>query len=117
MADTNWKDRLTVNRYAAQARIEALSGVAQARIEALSSEARDRIALISSEGSKVAARGKTLAERAMFESRGLIAERPLVAVAAGVAAGVVLGFLANRLARQRVAEVDDETDNGDSCGA
>ncbi len=45
--------------------------------------------------------GRQALDRASVASRGLIAERPLTAVAIGITAGVVLGFLANRLSSLR----------------
>lgn len=116
MADQDWKSRLSETRNAAQAGADHLSAsardavaTARERIGSTYGAARQHandIADSSRElarsglevGTRVASKGKAAAEQAAFSARGLVAERPLTAVAIGVTAGIVLGFLANRLA-------------------
>lgn len=116
MADIDWKSRITDSRDAAQASVDSLSAsareavaTARDRIGSTYGAARQRggeIADTSRElaktglatGTRLAAQGKDVAGKAAFSARGLVAERPLTAIAAGIAAGLVLGVLANRLA-------------------
>lgn len=125
MSEQDWKGRLDSSRQAAQARMEALAegardvaSSARGRLEATYAQAREQVSGLSADGreigSRISSRGRTIADRAIFESRGLIADRPLVAVAAGVVAGALLGFLANQLVRQRkIHETDPNSDFDD----
>lgn len=115
MTDTDWKSRIADSRDAAQAGVESLSasareavatardrigstyGAARQRGGEIADTSRDLAKTGIETGTRLAVRGKDVAEKAAFSARGLVAERPLTAVAAGIAAGVVLGFLANRL--------------------
>ncbi|MEQ1510521.1 MAG: hypothetical protein ABL909_09015 [Sphingopyxis sp.] len=128
MADLDWKDRIAK----AQDRVETLStsardtaDAARARIGTTYSNARDRLTGLAQDSRSIAATsaeisGKAIAsgrktvDRAMVQSRDLIAERPIAAVAIGLTAGVVLGYFANRLAQSRRAqsEADDEFTGG-----
>lgn len=130
MANLDWKSRLGAGRETAQETMDTLSSnareaaaTARARIGSTYGQARERVGDLTAEGrelaqtgiaygTKAAARTRSIAEKALVESRGLIAERPLAAIAVGLAAGAVLGFLANRLATQRRpdAEEDDDID-------
>jgi ElaB/YqjD/DUF883 family membrane-anchored ribosome-binding protein len=116
MADIDWKSRIADRRDAAQAGIDALSdnareavatarnrigstyGAARQRADGLADSGRELARTGIATGTRLAAQGKDVAEKAAFNARGLIAERPLTAIAVGVAAGAVLGLLANRLA-------------------
>ena len=115
MADIDWKSRIADSRDAAQAGVDSLSasareavatardrigstyGAARQRADVLADSGRDLARTGIETGTRLASRGKDAAEKAAFSARGLVAERPLTAIAAGVAAGVLLGFLANRL--------------------
>jgi ElaB/YqjD/DUF883 family membrane-anchored ribosome-binding protein len=128
MADQDWKSRLGEGRDTARAAVDALShsareaaetararigatyGNARSRVDALAEDGRDIAATGLELGSRAAARGKTVVDKAIFSSRGLVAERPLTAVAIGITAGVVLGFLANRLATSKPASGEDDGD-------
>lgn len=137
MADQNWKSRLDEGRDAARdsarAAVETLShsareaaatarsrigstyGSARNRVDALAEDSRELAATGFETASRAAAKGKTAVDKAVFASRGLVAERPIAAIAIGVTAGVVLGFLANRLATASAAEPED--DDIDEWGA
>lgn len=66
----------------------------------------------------VVATSRKAIDRATLASRGLIAERPITAVIAGIAAGAVLGFLANRLGKANGRPADDvDHDDADAAGA
>ena len=129
MTDIDWKSRIADSRDAAQAGVDSLSssareavatarerigstyGAARQRADVLADTSRDLAKTGIETGTRLAVRGKDAAEKAAFSARGLVAERPLTAVAAGIAAGVVLGFLANRLGGTATAEpepVEDE---------
>jgi ElaB/YqjD/DUF883 family membrane-anchored ribosome-binding protein len=128
MDDQNWKSRIANGRETAQAAVDTLStsareaaATARARIGSTYGQARNRVNELSVDGrdlastsleigSRAAKRSKSAVDKALFQSRDLIAERPLAAVAIGVTAGVVLGFLANRLAKTRVEQADDADD-------
>ena len=129
MADYNWKSRLHDSRDIAQASVDSLSssareavatardrigstyGVARQRADALAGGGRDLARTGLETGTRIATRGKDVAEKAAFSARGLVAERPLTAIAAGVVAGVVLGFLANRLANAGSIEPEPVEDD------
>ena len=116
MADHDWKSRISDGRDAAQAGVDALSssareavatarnrigstyGAARNRADAIAESSRDLAKTGIEAGTRVATRSKAAADKAAFSARGLVAERPITAVAAAIAAGIVLGFLANRLA-------------------
>ncbi|MEQ1725915.1 MAG: hypothetical protein ABL882_08315 [Sphingopyxis sp.] len=124
MADLNWKERIAD----AQGGVETLSASARetaaaagARIGASYGNARERLSDMARGGRSIAAgsaeisgravaTGRKAMDRALVQSRDLIAERPVTAVVAGLAAGVVLGYLANRLAgaRRTKSEADNE---------
>lgn len=129
MADQDWKTRLSDTRNAAQAGAEHLSasareavatarnrigstyGVARQRADALADSGMDIARTGIEASSRAAAKGIAAAEKAAFSARGLVAERPLTAVAIGVTAGILLGFLANRVVSSGTDEpepVDDE---------
>lgn len=129
MADQDWKSRLSDTRSVAQAGAEQLSasareavvsarnrigstyGVARQRADAMADSGIEIARTGIEASSRVAAKGMAAAEKAAFSARGLVAERPLTAVAIGITAGVVLGFLANRLASSGTEEpepVDDD---------
>lgn len=128
MDDQNWKSRISNGRDTAQAAVDTLSNsarevaaTARARIGSTYGQARNRVNELSVDGrdlantsleigSRAAKRSKSAVDKALFQSRDLIAERPLAAVAIGVTAGVVLGFLANRLAKTRVEQAQDADD-------
>ncbi len=116
MADQDWKSRISDGRDAAQAGVDALSssareavatardrigstyGAARNRADSFAQTSRDLARTGLEAGTQVARSSKAAADKAAFSARGLVAERPLTAIAAGIAAGIVLGFLANRLA-------------------
>ncbi|MEK6542166.1 MAG: hypothetical protein AABZ45_08620 [Pseudomonadota bacterium] len=124
MADLNWKERIA----GAQSNVDALSAsaretaaAARARVGASYGEARERMAGLAQDGRAIAsssaeiggravATGRKAMDKALLQSRDLIAERPVTAVVVGLAAGVVLGYLANRLTKTRRSEpqTDDE---------
>lgn len=122
MADQDWKSRLTDTRNAAQAGADQLSasareavatarnrigstyGAARQHANDIADSSRDLARSGLEAGTRAAAKGKAAAEQAAFSARGLVAERPLTAIAVGVTAGIVLGFLANRLATSRTEE-------------
>jgi|CXWL01.1.fsa_nt_gi ElaB/YqjD/DUF883 family membrane-anchored ribosome-binding protein len=124
MADLNWKERIA----GAQSSVDALSAsaretaaAARARVGASYGEARERMAGLAHDGRAIAsssaeisgravATGRKAMDKALVQSRDLIAERPITAVVIGLTAGVVLGYLANRLAKSRRTETqtDDE---------
>ena len=103
----------------ARARIGQVYGQTRARAADVATNTRSVIDDLAETGGQQAAQlvatSRRAVGRATLASRGLIAERPLVAVLAGVTAGVVLGFLANRLARPSVD--DAAADDADSAGA
>ena len=129
MADHDWKSRFAEGRDAAQTSVDALSssareavatarerigstyGVARSQADALAASGRDLAKSGIDAGSRVANRSKEVAEKAAFSARGLVAERPLTAVAVGIAAGVVLGFLANRLSQPSTPSIEPVEDN------
>lgn len=137
MADQNWKSRIDEGREAARdsarAAVDSLShnareaaatarsrigstyGSARSRVDTLADGGRDLAATSLDAASRAAAKGKTAVDKAVFASRGLVAERPIAAIAIGVTAGIVLGFLANRLATAQPAETEnDDIDEWDA---
>lgn len=130
MADQNWKSRLDEGRDAARdtaraavdtlshgareaaatarSRIGSTYGSARSRVDTLAEDGRDLAATGLETASRAAAKGKTAVDKAVFASRGLVAERPLAAIAIGITAGVVLGYLANRLATAKPAEPEND---------
>lgn len=130
MSTNNWSKRIDDGRASAQAKITSLSSSAQeaaqaarARIGSTYGHARNRAVGFATDGralaqdgaaigAAVADKGRKAMDRAMLSSRGLIAERPVTAVIAGLAAGILVGFLANRAAENRKArralDIDDE---------
>lgn len=133
MADQDWKSRLGDGRNSARAAVDHISssareaaatarsrigttyGTARNRADALAKEGRVIAASGLELGSKAAARSKSAVDKAVFASRGLIAERPMTALAIGVSAGIILGILANRLATS--AHQPEEEDDSDTIGA
>ena len=119
MARNEWKDRITEGREAltagareaasqARSRIEESYGVARRRADEWSRDGRDLAGQGLDAGARAAEKGKAALDKAMFQSRGFVTERPLAAVALGVAAGVMLGFVANRALRGRADTAADE---------
>lgn len=129
MADHDWKSRIADTRYAAQAGVDSLSasardavatardrigstyGAARQRADVIADTSRDLAKTGIETGTRIAVRGKDVAEKAAFSARGLVAERPLTAVAVGIAAGVLLGFLANRLSSTATTEPEPVEDD------
>lgn len=134
MVDTAWKRRIGEGRDMARSGIDNLStsarevaDAAQRRLNSTYGTARERAAEWGDDGRELASAGieygKRAAERSrgamdrlLVDSRSLIAERPMAAVAAGIAAGVALGYLANRLAKRAaqspyVEDRDDEDED------
>ncbi|MCC7394382.1 MAG: hypothetical protein IT553_05965 [Sphingomonadaceae bacterium] len=116
MATNNWMEKLDQRRTRASASVSALSDgardaatAARARIASVYGEARNR-----ADSSAFVAKGRGAYDKALHASRGLVAERPIAAIAAGLVAGAVLGYLANNLVQRRrdEAEVDDEYTGG-----
>ncbi len=133
MTDQNWKARLDEGRETARAAVDSLShsareaaatarsrigstyGTARTRVDTLTGDGRDLAATGLDLGSRAAARGKQAVGKAVFASRGLVAERPIVAIAIGITAGIVLGFLANRLgSASKPADDEDEIEDWDA---
>ena len=128
MADLNWKERIA----SAQSSVDALShsaretaAAARTRIGATYGSARGRVAELAQDGRSIAstsaeisgkaiASGRKAMDKALVQSRDLIAERPVTAVVVGLTAGVVLGYLANRLtqARREKTEIDEDFTGG-----
>lgn len=130
MSEQSWREKMASGRSAASSTAAALSSsareaaaAARARIGDTYGTARDRAASLASDsrelahkgseagraiGAQAASTSRKVVDRAMVESRGLIAERPLTAIAVGVTAGIVLGLLANHLAGTRKAQADDD---------
>ncbi len=130
MADQNWKSRLDEGRDTARAAVDTLShsareaaATARSRIGSTYGSARNRVDALAEDGrdlaatgfetatraaSRAATEGKTALDKAVFASRGLVAERPIAAIAIGVTAGVVLGFLANRLTTASAAAPEED---------
>ena len=122
MASDDWKDRIndgrevlsaTAREAASQARsrLEASYGTARRRATEWSREGRDLAGQGLEAGSKAAARSKVAVDKALFQSRDFVSDRPLAAVALGVAAGVLLGFVANRALKSKAVEEESEEDN------
>ncbi len=118
MNDAGWKDRIDSGRERASATVTALTGqardaaaVARERIsEAYGSASRTIVDTGSDLGSKAVTRSRDAVDKAVYASRGLVAERPLTAIAIGLVAGVALGFFANQLVRGQTIEDDDGDD-------
>ena len=112
MTDINWKDRLENQRDTASATIASFKEGARKKLDELGIDGRQIAQAGLERSSAVAKQSKKAIDKAVFSSRGLIAERPLTAIAVGVVSGVVLGLLANRVARKTAdTTVPDEDDD------
>lgn len=129
MAETSWRDRLDRGRTVLQrrsgdlsagaraaaegagARIGEVYGHARSQASHTAAAARDRAGTLGADARELSGealrRGRDTLDKAAVASRGLIAERPLTAVALGLGAGLILGVLANRLARSRAEPSPD----------
>lgn len=110
MTDINWKDRLESQRDNAAETIASLAASARQKLEDINIDGRQIAQTGIERGAAVAKQGRKALDKAVFSSRGLIAERPLTAIAIGIVAGGILGVLANRLARRSAVETSDEMD-------
>ena len=128
MSEFDWRTTLNKGRASATSAIDTASGAARGvaaetrqRITATYDDARDRAGTIADAGQALSSKGRELGTRAakhgkravdtvLVESRGLIGERPLTAVVAGIAAGAIIGFLANRLGKPRPGHPTGDTD-------
>lgn len=122
MADLSWKDRITKAQgsvdalsvsaretaVAARTRIGETYGSARERLNDLAKDGRSIAADSAEIGGRAVATGRKAVDRALVQSRDLIAERPVAAVVIGLTAGVVLGYFANRLTQARRAEAEAE---------
>jgi ElaB/YqjD/DUF883 family membrane-anchored ribosome-binding protein len=130
-----WTDRLKTRRAAVADRADELStsarqaaqgaserigsvyGQVRSRVSDSVGPTRDRAERLIEAGTaqagKLAKGSRDQIDRAAFASRGLIAERPLTAVAIGIGAGLVFGLLANRLGRSQpdATETDEIEDD------
>ncbi len=116
MKNSGWIEKLDEGRSRASASVTALSdgardaaSAARARIASAYGEARSR-----ADNNPYVAKGRGAYDKALHASRGLVAERPIAAIAAGLVAGALLGYLANNLVQRRreEAQVDDEYTGG-----
>jgi ElaB/YqjD/DUF883 family membrane-anchored ribosome-binding protein len=98
-------------------RIGEVYGNMRSRMSSAVTPTKDRAGELFEAGAaragKLAKDGRVHLDRAAIASRGLIAERPLTAVAIGIGAGLVLGFLANRLGRTQTESSEWEENEDD----